>query len=176
VKKLEVRLSREPGQERIVGQLAETGPRAAGGQVVFEYDPAFLRDPLWLSPFKLPPQPGLIEHRDHSFGPIFGLFDDSLPDGWGLLLMDRFFQQRGSALAEVSVLDRLAYLGTRTMGALTYHPPSDLADDSPQRLDLHRLAVASAAARWRVHARRAGVAAKSARVVEKAIGECLARL
>jgi hypothetical protein len=35
MKKLEVRLSREPGQERIVGQLAETGPRTARGQVVF---------------------------------------------------------------------------------------------------------------------------------------------
>ena len=123
MKRLEVRLSREPGDEHIIGRLAETGPRQAGGQIVFEYDPAFLRDPLWLSPFKLPPQSGLIQHRDLAFGPIFGLFDDSLPDGWGLLLMDRFFQQRGSALAEVSVLDRLAYLGTRTMGALTYHPP-----------------------------------------------------
>jgi serine/threonine-protein kinase HipA len=146
MKKLEVRLSREPGQERIVGQLAETGPRTARGQVVFEYDPAFLRDPLWLSPFKLPPQSGLIEHRDHAFGQIFGLFDDSLPDGWGLLLMDRFFQQRGSALAEVSVLDRLAYLGTRTMGALTYHPPADPADPSDPagtRLDLHEMARAS---------------------------------
>jgi len=49
LKKLEVRLRREPGRERIVGQLAETGQRAAGGQVVFESDPAFLRDPLWLS-------------------------------------------------------------------------------------------------------------------------------
>jgi hypothetical protein len=49
MKKLEVRLRREPGEERIVGQLAETGPRpvgSAGGQIVFEYDPAFLRDPL----------------------------------------------------------------------------------------------------------------------------------
>src|SRR4051794_34524119 len=123
MKRLEVRLRREPGRERVVGQLAETGPRPA---LVFEYDPVFLRDPLWLSPFKLPPQSGLIEHRDLAFGPIFGLFDDSLPDGWGLLLMDRFFQQQGLALAEVSVLDRLAYLGTRTMGALTYHPPATL--------------------------------------------------
>jgi serine/threonine-protein kinase HipA len=147
LKKLEVRLRREPGEERIVGQLAETGSRRAGGpawgQLVFEYDPAFLRDPLWLSPFKLPPQSGLIEHRDLAFGPIFGLFDDSLPDGWGLLLMDRFFQQRGSALAEVSVLDRLAYLGTRTMGALTYHPPATPADSPAQRLDLHEMARAS---------------------------------
>jgi serine/threonine-protein kinase HipA len=117
MKSLEVRLRREPGQERVVGQLAETGPRSSRGKVVFEYDLAFLRDPLWLSPFKLPPQSGLIEHRDLAFGPIFGLFDDSLPDGWGLLLMDRYFQQRGSVLAEVSVLDRLAYLGTRTSAA-----------------------------------------------------------
>ena len=118
MKRLEVRFTAEPGLERVVGQLAETAPRPAGHQVVFEYDPAFLRDPLWLSPFKLPPQSGLLEHRDLAFGPIFGLFDDSLPDGWGLLLMDRCCQQRGSALTEVSVLDRLAYLGTRTVGAL----------------------------------------------------------
>jgi len=139
MKKLEVRLTHEPDRERVVGHLAE-----AGRQVVFEYDPAFLRDPLWLSPFKLPPEHGLVEHRDHAFGPVFGLFDDSLPDGWGLLLMDRFFQQQGSALAEVSVLDRLAYLGTRTMGALTYHPPADPADRHPRILDLHEMAHASA--------------------------------
>ncbi len=138
MRKLEVRLVHAPGEERIVGRLGQVGK-----QVVFEYDPAFLREPLWLSPFKLPPEPGLIEHRDHAFGPIFGLFDDSLPDGWGLLLMDRFFQQRGSALAEVSVLDRLAFLGTRTMGALTYHPPADPADHDPRILDLHAMAEAS---------------------------------
>ncbi len=148
MKKLEVRLVREPGVERVVGQLAETGSRRAGsrrtgGRIVFEYDPAFLRDPLWLSPFKLPPEPGLVQHRDLAFGPLFGLFDDSLPDGWGLLLMDRFFRQQGSALAEVSALDRLAFLGTRTMGALTYHPPADPADHDPRLLDLHDMAQAS---------------------------------
>jgi serine/threonine-protein kinase HipA len=145
LKRLEVRLTRQPGEERVVGQLAETGPRPAGGPLYFEYAPAFLRDPLWLSPFKLPPQPGLIEHRDRAFGPIFGLFDDSLPDGWGLLLMDRFFEQRGTPLAEVSVLDRLAYLGTRTMGALTYHPPADAGEPGRRArpLDLHEMAHAS---------------------------------
>ncbi len=141
MKKLEVRLTRQAGDERVIGQLAEAGPR--GREIVFEYDPNFLRDPLWLSPFKLPPEPGLLPHRDRAFGPIFGLFDDSLPDGWGLLLMDRFLQQRGSILAEVSVLDRLAFLGTRTMGALTYHPPADPADRDPRFLDLHEMARAS---------------------------------
>ncbi|MEM7587314.1 MAG: type II toxin-antitoxin system HipA family toxin [Acidobacteriota bacterium] len=138
MKALEVRLTLGPGNERVVGRLAENRRR-----VFFEYAPEFLRDPLWLSPFKLPPQPGLIEHRDRDFGPLFGLFDDSLPDGWGLLLMDRFFRQRGTALGEVSPLDRLAYLGTRTMGALTYHPPSDPEARDPELLDLHRAATAS---------------------------------
>lgn len=141
MKKLDVRLGSEPGVERLVGQLAATGPR--DNSVVFEYDPSFLQDPLWLSPFKLPPEPGLRQHRDLAFGPIFGLFDDSLPDGWGLLLMDRCFQQQRSALAEVSVLDRLAFLGTRTMGALTYHPPTDPAERGPRTLDLHQMARAS---------------------------------
>ncbi len=141
VRALEVRLVRQPGEERVVGRLAETGTR--GREIVFEYDPAFLRNPLWLSPFKLPPEPGLVQHRDLAFGPLFGLFDDSLPDGWGLLLMDRFLQQQGSVLAEVSVLDRLAFLGSRTMGALTYHPPADPADRDPQTLDLHEMAQAS---------------------------------
>lgn len=139
MKTLEVRLTLRPGDERIVGRLAETGPRPAERRVVFEYDPTFLANPLWLSPFKLAPQPGLLEHRDLAFGPLFGLFDDSLPDGWGLLLMDRFFAQQGTALAGVSPLDRLAYLGTRTMGALTYHPPAEPSEGRAQTLDLQAM-------------------------------------
>ena len=49
MKKLEVRFTRQPGEERVVGQLAEAGPRPASRRIYFEYDPAFLRDPLWLS-------------------------------------------------------------------------------------------------------------------------------
>ncbi len=82
----------------------------------------FLRMPLWLSPYKLPPEPGLHEHTDRGFGPIFGLFDDSLPEGWGLLLMDRFFRQQGFDIEQLTVLDRLTFLGNTTMGALVYEP------------------------------------------------------
>lgn len=120
---------------RLVGTLAESERR-----IYFEYDAAFLSDPLWLSPFKLPPSPGLYEHRDLAFGPLFGLFDDSLPDGWGLLLMDRYFRRQGIALDAVSVLDHLAYLGTRTMGALTYYPPADVEGQDCGVLDLHDMA------------------------------------
>jgi len=135
MKKLSVHFSTAPDQECPLGVLAESN-----GKTYFEYDAEFLKDPLWLSPFKLPPQPGLLEHRDRSFGPLFGLFDDSLPDGWGLLLMDRFFRQRGIPPETVSPLDRLAYMGSRGMGALTYHPPTQSTDLQTDPLDLHRLA------------------------------------
>jgi serine/threonine-protein kinase HipA len=118
-----------------VGTLAEMDRR-----IFFEYDAAFLRNPVWLSPFKLPPVPGLHEHRDLAFGPLFGLFDDSLPDGWGLLLMDRHFRKQGVPLETVSPLDRLAYLGTRTMGALTYYPPHKAGYRHDAAFDLHDLA------------------------------------
>lgn len=139
IAKVEVRLTFGPAQERAVGTLA-----ASGGKIYFEYDPAFLAAPLWLSPFKLPPQAGLLEHRDRDFGPLPGVFDDSLPDGWGLLLMDRFFRQRGIRPAEIGPLERLAFLGSRTLGALTYHPPSESVERQAPEIDLQELAAAAA--------------------------------
>ncbi|MEM6797789.1 MAG: HipA N-terminal domain-containing protein, partial [Acidobacteriota bacterium] len=137
--RLDVRLDLEGGSRR-VGELA-----ASDGRLYFEYDSEFLLDPVWLSPFKLPPRPGLIEHLERDFGPIFGLFEDSLPDGWGLLLMDRFFEQLGRPARRLTVLERLAFLGPRAMGALTYHPPSHEPGLTSEILDLQEMARASRA-------------------------------
>jgi serine/threonine-protein kinase HipA len=133
VKKLTVRLRRSPTDSIDVGQLADVD-----GRILFEYAPDFLDTGLELSPFKWPRRLGLIEHTDLAFGPLPGWIDDSLPDGWGLLLMDRLFRKRGIDPATVSPLDRLAWLGTRTMGALTYHPPADVERDDAV-IDLHAL-------------------------------------
>ena len=135
MKKLEVCFTRSPGDSMAVGTLAEDR-----GRVYFEYTADFLATGLDLSPFRLPFEPGLYEHRDRDFGPLPGVFDDSLPDGWGLLLMDRHFRSLGRNLAEISPLDRLAWLGTRTMGALTYHPPANRDDADASVFDLHDLA------------------------------------
>jgi len=124
MRKLSVHLDASPNESIPIGQLAEVERR-----IYFEFDPVFIETGLQLSPFKLPLRPGLIEHTDHAFGPLPGVFDDSLPDGWGLLLMDRHFRKQDVDPAAVSPLDRLAYLGTRTMGSLTYHPPHDVERD-----------------------------------------------
>jgi len=138
LKKLNVIYRREKGETFPVGQLA-----VSGHKVYFEYAPSFLAEPLWLSPFKLPPKPGLFEHTDRNFGPLFGLFDDSLPDGWGLMLMDRFFAKQGIDVASVSILHRLAFLGTSTMGALTYEPALTHEKESSSAFDLQLLAEQS---------------------------------
>ena len=134
MKKLEVRFTLDPKESFPVGTLAEES-----GRLFFEYAPEWLSRGLNLSPFRLPFEPSLFEHKDLSFGPLPGLFDDSLPDGWGLLLMDRHFQKL--RMDSISPLDRLAWLGTRTMGALTYHPPSEKMKQNASPLDLSGLAT-----------------------------------
>lgn len=134
MKKLQVRLRLGPDDSRVVGTLAHDR-----GRVFFEYARSFLATGLNLSPLRLPFDSALFEHRDRSFGPLPGLFDDSLPDGWGLLLMDRHFRSLGLDPAGLSPLDRLAWLGRRTMGVLCYHPPTSREDAHPTLIDLHEL-------------------------------------
>jgi len=130
MQRLEVLLHWDDEAEVPVGVLA-----MRDHATYFEYAPSFLADPLPISPFKLPARPGIAEHSDRDFAGVFGVFNDSLPDGWGLLLMDREFRKQGKPLASVSALDRLAYIGTRGMGALTYRPPA-AADDDELGIDL----------------------------------------
>ncbi len=138
MRKLLVSYALDPQTLIPVGHLAESE-----GRVFFEYDPSFIERGVELSPFFLPLKPGLVEHTDRGFGPLWGVFDDSLPDGWGLLLMDRYFRKRGLSLRTISPLDRLAFLGMRTMGALTYHPPAERDEETHRTLDLQELAEQS---------------------------------
>lgn len=138
MKKLEVFLTLSPVDKTFIGTLVEDRSGC-----FFEYDPLFLESSLWLSPFKLPLSSGLIKHKDTSFGPLFGLFDDSLPDGWGLLLMDRYFAEQGVTFSSVSPLDRLSYIGNETMGALTYVPAVEKGHVSESLISLHNLSKQS---------------------------------
>jgi serine/threonine-protein kinase HipA len=135
MKRLEVRFTSSPhAPERPVGTLVDQG-----GRIYFEYADAWLKTGLNLSPFRLPFQGGAFEHRDRAFGPLPGVFEDSLPDGWGLLLMDRHFRSLGQEPAALGPLERLAWLGSRTMGALTYHPPAG-PEEATGRFVLEELA------------------------------------
>ena len=130
MKRLHVRYEAAPGQALAVGELAEER-----GRVFFEFDASFLTHGFPLSPFKLPVAPGL-----QTFQRLPGVFDDALPDGWGRLLMDRFLRQRGDLPAAFTDLDRLAWMGTHAMGALTFHSASSRGEDAGAGFGLGRLA------------------------------------
>lgn len=110
-------LKHSPTDKILIGKIAEHRQR-----IHFQYSPDFLAQSIWLSPYKLPLQSDSFEFKNKDFGQIFGLFNDSLPDGWGMLLMDRYLEEKGVNLDTFSILDRLTFLGDSTMGALVYEP------------------------------------------------------
>jgi serine/threonine-protein kinase HipA len=91
-------------------------------RIFFEYAKDFLETGLEISPFKLPLKPGLHTCDDRLFDGLFGLFSDSLPDGWGRLLIDRKLMHLGINPGILTPLDRLRFVGSRGMGALSYAP------------------------------------------------------
>jgi serine/threonine-protein kinase HipA len=65
-----------------------------------------------------------------------GVFGDSLPDGWGRLLVDRAARSQGILPEQISPLDRLCYVGNTGMGALVYEPDhGSSAEIEPVDLD-----------------------------------------
>jgi serine/threonine-protein kinase HipA len=72
------------------------------------------------------------------------VFADSLPDGWGRLLVDRILLKNKINPATLSAIDRLAIVGASGMGALTYEP--DYHFETPaSKLDLDKLSNECAA-------------------------------
>ena len=110
--------------------------------VYLEYDEAFLGSGLELSPIRHTTTRGLIRAYDASvFGGLHGVFHDSLPDGWGRLLVDRRARELGIEPATLTPLDRLACVGDQGMGALCYAPATDVWGATDTALDLDRLAA-----------------------------------
>src|SRR3990167_6613420 len=110
-------------------------------QIYFEYDVDFLKTHWSISPFHLPLVPGLKACDGTLFEGLPGVFNDSLPDGWGRLLLDRSMKSRGVLPGELTVLDRLAHVGRSGMGALVYEP--DMHEQCVVTQSLDELALES---------------------------------
>lgn len=92
-------------------------------QCWFQYDAHWIQQGFDLSPQTLDFTSSPQLPKLPIFQGLHGVFHDSLPDGWGLLLMDRFFKRQFDwDYQEITPFDRLAYLGKRSMGALEYEP------------------------------------------------------
>lgn len=121
--------------DRRVGRMALTPEGVCG----FEYDADWIQSGFSISPFYLPLKPGLIMAKRDPFAGNFGVFDDSLPDGWGNLLLDRYLQEKGIDPYKLNILERLSLIGSTGRGALEYRPDKSVATDD-EFLDFDRLA------------------------------------
>lgn len=136
---LTVKRTLSTGEKVLVGKLVENST-----QSFFQFDETYLSaHPTSLAPFNLEADTSLqAAPRQPHFG-IHGVFADSLPDDWGLHLMNRVFRQNNYNPKEVTALERLAYLGDRCMGALSYEPELDFIDESKDSIDIITLGRAA---------------------------------
>lgn len=107
---------------RQVGHLAMT----KDGLCAFEYSAEWLSSGFSISPFELPLQSGVFIAKPRPFEGGFGVFDDCLPDGWGLLVLDRYLQKKGVNPLSLTLLDRLALVGATGRGALEFRPDNSV--------------------------------------------------
>jgi len=110
----------------------------------FEYDPTWKRTGVELSPLHM----SLKESRQVYVFPTLpeatyfrlpALLADALPDDFGNALIDAWMAQRGIVKSSVTVLDRLAYMGKRGMGALEFRPARGAHKESSAPVEMKEL-------------------------------------
>ena len=121
---------------RLVGRLALTKE----GLCAFEYSAEWLNTGFSISPFELPLRSGVFIAKPRPFEGEFGVFDDCLPDGWGGVILDRYLQQNGINPHTLSLLDRLALVGSTGRGALEFRPDKSVVSKQ-EYADFEKLAL-----------------------------------
>ena len=118
------------------GVLAKT----QNGLIAFEYSDEFIQSGFSISPLSLQLIKKLYLPKDYfTFQGLFGVFNDSLPDGWGRLIVDRYLSSKGINPHEVSLLERLAVISDYGMGALEYKPEYEVIEFDNSSYDLDKL-------------------------------------
>lgn len=69
---------------------------------LFEYDNDWIADGFSISPFSLPLEKKVFMPKIDPFDGIFGVFADSLPDGWERLLVDSLITKASLGTSPIS--------------------------------------------------------------------------
>ncbi len=114
------------------------------GYYVFAYDSKFGKSGIELSPLHM-----LLNDREQTF--VFtdlpeatykrlpALLADTLPDDFGNALIERYMAEKGISKSQITPLDRLAYMGKRSMGALEFKPARGPKTQKPTALEMGSL-------------------------------------
>lgn len=122
-------------KEQQVGELIQEGKN-----IYFKYYTEFITTGIELSPFQLPLKDSIYTAPNQPFEGLFGIFSDSLPDGWGRLLLDRTLTAKGVLLQDITPLQRLSYVGLKGMGALIYRPQIETSFQETLQIELDAIA------------------------------------
>lgn len=126
-----------------VGSIA-LSPRI--GYYVFAYEPSFVKTGIQLSPKHMPlsTEPYVFAYLPElTYKRLPAMIADSLPDKFGNDLIDSYMASNGISSQQITVLDRLAYMGKRGMGALEFKPARGRAKPSHTALDMAKLVEAA---------------------------------
>ena len=109
----------------------------------FEYNPDFINTGIELAPLTLPltrQTPVIFPYLPQAtYYRLPAFVADSLPDAFGNALIDVWMARNGILKNQISILDRLAYIGERGMGALEFKPMIKIGDQNPSALEMNRL-------------------------------------
>ncbi len=116
------------------------------GFYVFAYDPKFGKSGPQLSPLHMPLNDMeqsyvFTDLPELTYKRLPALLADTLPDDFGNALIDRYMAEKGIPKSQITALDRLAYMGKRSMGALEFKPARGPKTQKPTALELGSLVM-----------------------------------
>nr|WP_295083702.1 type II toxin-antitoxin system HipA family toxin [uncultured Roseateles sp.] len=112
------------------------------GFYAFAYSPEFIKTGIELSPRQMPLSDEVFVFTElpvATYKRLPALLADALPDDFGNALVNRFMADKGYSAEQVTPLDRLAYMGSRAMGAMQFMPSKGPVRHKPTALDLNAL-------------------------------------
>ncbi len=116
---------------------------ADGGQfAAFQYDPAFARSGIEVSPITMPLGDRVYVFADlpfKTFHGLPGLLADSLPDRFGNALIDAWLATQGRTSESFNAVERLCYTGARGMGALEFAPAIGPKPQQAKKIEINAL-------------------------------------
>lgn len=114
----------------IVGYLVELNDLS----IAFQYDDMWLKKGFSISPISLPLEKQIFVSPSITFEGLYGVFWDSLPDGWGIFLMEKSLAKKGINFNRLSPLQKLALVSENGLGGLSYEP--SVLDDGANSSDV----------------------------------------
>lgn len=100
-----------------------------GRRCTFQYTGPWLSEGFSISPLKLPLKDEIFIAPQDPFDGNFGVFEDSLPDGYGRYLLNRMLRREGIVERLLDPIQRLSIVGRSGMGALEYLPESYVGEE-----------------------------------------------